>query len=243
MIRIVSFNVLASNFVLPSYYPTIEKEYLNINYRRERILSFLRSIHKIVDIIGLQEVTKNEFQYYKRELSNYYNCFVPHDKGHWSTDIPNGNALFINKDKFDNPLFYDINLAAGNHCIKCDLFYHGVSISIFNIHLEDENKKLRELQYNKVLSSIDDRNVYLDLIIGDFNMEHGIETKNFKDTLSRNPTFFDNISFIDHILYRSDIAEVEKGEVLIKNVTGDIGKYNFIFYGSDHIPVQTIIKI
>ena len=162
------------------------------------------------DIISLQEVTddtieiingitynrEGEYKYFKSVLENDYYCkFYPHDKTYWesyfSSDptspyayIKNGNALFLKKKSFSEPIWFDkSNSLSGNHSVYAETIHlnSGKKLRINNVHFDSDvgGNRLKELE--SLLSFLVFDNNIIDLIIGDFNAS--TEQANLKQLL------------------------------------------------------------
>jgi endonuclease/exonuclease/phosphatase family metal-dependent hydrolase len=222
ILTVKTLNVLAPCYARPEWYPKSASSYLKTLSRRKRILSFLQSINE-TDIISLQEVTDEEFEYYLSTLeSTHYSCFVPHERRYWSTYftdatwVPNGNALFIRKYTFHHVIFTAISLGgAGNKAILARCIHKTISIDfrIVSLHVDADiggNRKDELSSLNKILIPT----LYtIDIVAGDFNDVISDDLHDFKDALqnvgSTKPTHPHNSGFnstnyqvIDHIIYR-----------------------------------------
>ena len=107
-LSVLTFNILAPCWASPSYYPVAAKPELNRYKRRIKIIRFLKRVTAKVDIIALEEITKQEFIAIKKALHEDYYAFSSyHAREHWLDEIvrdtpwePNGVALFIKKSRF-----------------------------------------------------------------------------------------------------------------------------------------------
>jgi endonuclease/exonuclease/phosphatase family metal-dependent hydrolase len=275
MIRILSFNILGYNFVNSEDYPRESYNYLSREYRREKILSFLSCAKDLFDIIGLQEVTYDndghEYNYIHDILCDLFYCnFVPHEDGHWDSNIRNGNALFFRKSIFSNPVWHNIDLSTGNHCIRCDIIYNQKLLRVMNIHTDSDSSELRGIELFKALSLLEN-NYSTDIILGDFNtpttkpIKYLFDKYSYKDAMKENISTFsiiipeklcmyEKVGPIDHVIYRN--CELVSSYVLSNNMWNIYplnGQLDILgpqrlnkclsLYGSDHIPIMVKLNI
>ena len=195
---IMTYNILASCYADPKYYPRHCVEYLDINLRRKAICNFL-SMNKNLDIIAFQEITDDtndkigEFTFIKNFLSEDYIChIVHHDSTYWSSYfnpdssanncyMKNGNALFIRKNLFSIIKWHDISSNTGNHAICLETEINNSKFRIVNVHFDNLNVLNRQAEFKNVMDYLYSNDIgciqtqtqtqtqTFDIILGDFN--------------------------------------------------------------------------
>ena len=243
MLRILSFNILASIYSHQDYYPDGLGDLLDISYRKSKICGYISKGR--YDIIGLQEVTDEIYQNIKECLGDsYISMFYPHNMEYWKewipneySYIPNGNAIFLKRDNFKLVLWEDISLETGNHAVAAYTQHieSGNQIRILNIHLEGDDEDQRVKEYNDLLNTLKEDAKTIDIVLGDFNS--GIIDDISKITYENNfiPDnnkihTFSIISSdktknpIDHIIYRS--PNISKFSIHIDKEIWDLYPFN-----------------
>lgn len=197
MLSVLSFNILAPNFALPSHYPPGMGAALSQDYRRQATTRFLLQMKEVCDIMAFQEVTHgtpesasynvqgssncqcsyDEFTYLQRVLGDkFVGMFYPHESYYWNDYggyVPNGNALFFRRAIFSDPVWSDVPLHTGNHAILGQVTHLASmrNFRVLNIHLDSELEDRRKRELSYALRSLDPDPNYIDIITGDFNME------------------------------------------------------------------------
>lgn len=174
-ISIISFNILASVYASPDYYPDECAPYLDTSNRSIVINKFLFNCN--YDIIGLQEVTQTEYAILMATLDNKYtSCFFPHDETYcneWmdpENTQPNGNAIFLANAMFKDTIWSDIRLASGNHVVSClTNTISNIKLRITNIHLDGDDMECRRKEYLELLDQLSFDPDMIDIVLGDFN--------------------------------------------------------------------------
>lgn len=274
LIKVLTFNILAPCWAGTKYYPLTAVPYLNRVYRRDKIINFLLS-KSSTDIFTLQEVTQEEFIYLKESLKNDYVAFQAlHSPNYWSNWIskdlpwePNGNAIFIKKNRFSIIDFKDLTLTDdGNHAAyveALDLKTHK-KIRAVSLHLDSDRAANRKREFQALMNYLPQRNDFIDVISGDFNtntnsssLHKEVKKAKFQNLLTSLginkvtcPHFIStfkqpNFGSIDHVLIRN--ANPQNGNVI------DYGLMQIYPYsedkeerlsasikisGSDHFPVE-----
>ena len=223
--NIITWNILANEFIKPSYYPKIKSSSLfDRQYRIERICLFLlREEH---DIILLQEVMLPE---YKLLTDIFKHDFII------SKLVPvwnkSGNVTFLRKHKFSKIKHYPLQFGVYTQCK-----YNNNNLGIVNLHLDDVSVVKRRSQMAEVCGLLSDDNK--SIICGDFNHKY-----------KKNSAFYSQPGFTAHnktnvTYYISEKMNIDnilsKG---FKNVPALCEPYTvsdettFNIYGSDHLPV------
>ena len=227
--NIITWNILADEFTIPSYYPNIKNITLfDRQTRIKQICSFLlREKH---DVILLQEVMRPE---YKQLTELFKDEFIISKLFPvWNNS---GNVTFMRKNKIYNIKHYPLEFGIYTKCT-----YKNNSLGIINLHLDDLSVVKRRLQIAEAhdLLRDDDKSI----IGGDFNHKY-----------QKNSTFYSHPGFTVHnktnvtyyISQKMNIDNIlSKG---FKNVSALCEPYTvsdentFKIYGSDHLPVSSIL--
>lgn len=227
--KILTWNILASEWVKKSYYPTVKTpELLEEDQRIKIILKKMKEIH--ADIVLLQEVMEQESKtIYKQFRKEYYFSslrIIPWSK----TKTSSGNMTLLKKSMFKKftelPIDYGIYVKAG-------------AISIFNVHLDDISAVKRRKQISDIRPFLEKQQYAV--IGGDFNQEYRKDTKiydiphftvhNHCDTY-----FVEKNMNIDNILTKGFMESSNSCMPLPQSVEEGLR-----IYGSDHIPVTTTV--
>ena len=244
--KIMSWNILASEWIKSSYYPQInEKILLNRNLRFQRILFILQNVD--ADIIILQEVMPCEYEMLTNptDLSNNISCCLTthlNDKYFCSPLLPikwsydnettglSGNMTLLRKSIKQ---FKD----AKHYAFDFRLYTELNQIRICNIHLamvkplhNNQIKILeREVLYRKTQM----------ILGGDFNEEYNpnnyiYDLPKFNTHNIDCPTYYiEQKMNIDDIMTRGFFHETEN-ECMIYPSSMEEG---MLQYGSDHLPI------
>lgn len=246
MIKIISWNILALEFVKKSYYPTLNLNSINNRVKRiEKIINIL--LQQNPDIILLQEVMLKEYNYLKKYLSNYYFSNLININWIKYNKSESGNVTLFKKSIFlskfnSNELDYNNNIFGSYIIIKTKNTKE--NIHVFNIHLDDIAWQTRLAQINLLRPQIEKFKYCI--IGGDFNQQFNINSKiyNINDFIihnTKNITYYiEKLINIDNIL--------SKGFYIVKqnnmiNEQHKSKKKLFDKYGSDHIPVIILLSL
>jgi endonuclease/exonuclease/phosphatase family metal-dependent hydrolase len=242
--KILSWNILASEWIKKCYYKKVKDHILfNRNQRFKTIFSKINQ--EDPDIILLQEVMKLEYASLKRHLGHKYHIspikaikwqYNPNNKSN-TKHSESGNITLLKKSLFPyyssaiihRPLDFGIYT-------KC--LYKNEILTIFNIHLDDLSSKIRlqQLTSLKPLFSI-----YC-IIGGDFNQVYRKSSKlyklsGFKVHNSRCNTYYiDRKINIDNILTKG--LKLIKSKHLDCEYVPDKVEDGFNIYASDHLPIK-----
>lgn len=196
-LNVVTLNTLAPCFAQPSWHYPSNLAFLDDEFRRDRILSFLESV-KEHDVIALQEVTddfsenvngivytrKGNYNIFAEKMSKtHYTFFVSHERQHnasyFSTNplspyawIRNGNVLFLKRNTFSNVLFDDQKLGKGGSHAAIATGIHRASgrrMRIMSVHLDTDIGGNRLHEWESIKTLLPDNPSITDLILGDFN--------------------------------------------------------------------------
>jgi mRNA deadenylase 3'-5' endonuclease subunit Ccr4 len=247
--KILSWNILADEFIEPTYYPMVKVSLLK--NRQERLINIINKIIKYnADIIMLQEVMKEEYTIIKKVfskkyfISNLYPILWSSEKVHSES----GNITLIKK-KLSSKVNFDI-FSKEIPFVIGRFIYNKSEIVIVNIHLDDSSKKNRLIQIKEIVSHIsNDSNV---IIGGDFNEPYSNQNKIylylkkhlFEPSIIKNSTYFiEESMLIDNIMYKN--FNFIKSQVRNKCGGRTINNINCQFktYGSDHFPTIVYLDV
>lgn len=218
--RVASYNILATTYIRPEWYPNILPEYLDWSSRRERLIEHLFSLN--ADILCLQEVESSAFDEIYPILKHKGYLGIFGRKGFGRLD---GCATFFRTKKFDfqggnTVIFSDhgkSGRSSGHVALILKLELNGQIYGIVNTHIRwnpperplDEHRGYHQVK--ELLSDyLSDQKVNHWILCGDFNAELEtpviklIEDAGFKDayegldfaTISK-----DGLAKVDFIFY------------------------------------------
>ena len=285
--KVLSWNILANEFIKKSYYPMINSKIL---FNRKGRLSHITTILKnaSADVMLLQEVMQTEYNsLYETFNSDYY--IIKGNNITWSNKKSySGNVTFLNKTLFflsennSNPLIRYLPFGLHVKCyfldtrndVKENVKENICSLTSSSSSSQTYHSKLNKNAYikpksNYKLTPIDIINVHLDynshakriseiksieseinkssrvILGGDFNQDHKPSTHLYQLLQSmrlklyiKDPTYLIKKISIDHIMTKGFSGN--SYGCVINNYGNDIIQ-QFIEYGSDHLPVITII--
>jgi endonuclease/exonuclease/phosphatase family metal-dependent hydrolase len=198
------------------------------------------------DVYLLQEVTEDEFVHLKSHHDVYRWFFQPHKFNYWkesSNHRKNGNVIGIRKSLNMKSLFqHSLRLSNGNRGIRVDGILNNKSISFSSIHLDDTKDMCRSMQIRNLINLL--KKIKTPIIIGgDLNDETGDMIKLFKKhdytTSPSKPTYFEESPMcLDYILVKNHI-DIEPFFYIPPSSKQMIIKK----FGSDHLPVTTIVDV
>jgi endonuclease/exonuclease/phosphatase family metal-dependent hydrolase len=245
--KVVSWNILADEFIAPRYYKNIP---IKLFDRKERFKIIVNNIiQEDADVYLLQEVMKKEYISLKNKFNNYlFSDLVRIDwkyPNEYNKKSESGNIIMFKKNKFSNLKQID-----DNNCIVV-VKRKSKEICFANIHLDDLSQLTR---YKQIENIINKTNLYKRCIIaGDFNQNY-IKTSSLYMLLKNNgfkasqkkpkefSFFISKSQLIDNIFYRGFKTKKENvlnicGKKSIENIECQLKEY-----GSDHFPVMTLLK-
>lgn len=233
--KILSWNILASEWIKSSYYPNVDKKILfNRTNRFKQILKHILELDP--DIMLLQEVMKLEYsKLFKKFTSKYYISDL--DPINWGNHIcESGNVSFFRKTKFKNIEHFPLKFGIYSICT-----YKNIKINICNIHLDDISLNKRLNQINTLKHGFE--NFKLCLIAGDFNQQYTANNRIYKIphfTVHNKCSsyYIEKKMNIDNIL--------SKGFIEVKNICPlypNTIEEGLQYIGSDHLPIFIVLKI
>ena len=239
--KILSWNILADEFIKKRYYPMIPPEILlNRRQREQQIL--LTLTHADMDVMLLQEVMQAEYNALVQAFQKTHN-FIRGKNIKWQGKFSHsGNVILLRKTLFQVNeqigLAFGIPLAfgVGVHCL-----YKHRPLLILNLHLDDLSKEKRLHQW-KELQPYFSANERI-IVGGDLN-EHREEMSRLYQaikatglkTMNRKPSYYiEKKMCIDNILIKG-LALKHSAAQVVNDFGADVPK-QFITYGSDHLPV------
>lgn len=240
--KIMSWNILASEWIKKAYYPKVDKKILfNRSARFAKILEII--VKADVDIILLQEVMLLEHTSLKKHLQKkyYVSPLVPIQWKYMTEGnkpSESGNTTFIRRSLVAEQIkHYPLEFG-----IQTEI----AGLSIFNIHLDDLTVQTR----NKQIKSIETQ-LYATpqtIIGGDFNQSYRKNSyiyhlPEFTVHNIECPTYYIEQKLnIDNIMTRGMFNEKEKKKKKEKENNKCIAypskmEEGIETYGSDHLPV------
>ena len=234
--KIMSWNILASEWIKKAYYPKVDKKILfNRSARFVKILEII--VKADADVILLQEVMPLEYTSLKKHLQKKYQVspLVP-IKWKYMTEgnkpSESGNTTFIRRSLAGQKQIEHFPLDFGIHTEISGL-------SIFNIHLDDLTAQTR----NKQIKSIATR-LYATpqtIIGGDFNQSYRKNSyiyhlPEFTVHNIECPTYYIEQKLnIDNIMTRGIFIKEKKNNKCIAYPSKM--EEGIEAYGSDHLPI------
>jgi endonuclease/exonuclease/phosphatase family metal-dependent hydrolase len=231
--KVLTWNILASEWIDNKTYKMINKKELNANTRINRILQYI--LKHDATIIMLQEVMPMEYKKLTRLFQDRY-IITPLNRIDWD-DAKNhsGNVTLLNKSEFSNTHMQHYPLEFGV-CTKC--VYKNKICRIFNIHFNDLSISDRYRQRDSIMQTLEDTQHCI--IGGDFNHQYNKNTKfynisNYNIHNTSCPTYYiERRMNIDNILTKGfqliPVSQCPKYPDDIEN--------GFVEYGSDHLPIM-----
>lgn len=225
--KILTWNILASEWIEPKYYPTVKDfSVMDSNKRIKLIIQKLNTENP--DVMLLQEVMGNHYDLlYKHFNKTYYISSLRPIR--WGTSSSfSGNITLVRKSICtkisEYPLDYGVIVKAD------DLF-------IYNIHLDDVSFTKRKKQLDLLRPTIEKQKYVV--LGGDFNQEYKktCPLYRFPRVTVHNKCityFVEKNMNIDNILTKGFIVSNDRCSVVPSTVTEGLRAY-----GSDHIPVIT----
>lgn len=246
--KILSWNILADEFVSKEYYPTIPFKLLD---REKRLKSIINKIIKEKpDVLLLQEVMIKEYTILKEIFTNNFfisDLFIVKWKynNEYDKQSESGNVILLIKNKFNDPEILHDDLCI----VSC--IYKNKRICFINIHLDDLSSNTR---YNQLTRIIDKTNNFSHIIIsGDFNQKYDINSDLYK--LIKNNYFYPAFFYKENTNYNQSIDSIDnlfyKGfKLLGSSISNDCGNRTIDHitcqiteYGSDHFPIIIYLDI
>jgi len=246
--KIMSWNILASEWIKQIYYPRVNKKIL-FN-RKARFNKIMKTINQEnADIIMLQEVMSLEYKSLKHYLDNKY-TISPLNPIKWKYPKDNktknqgesGNVTFIRKNILNKNTNKEINHQSFDFGIYTQI---PNNISVLNIHLDDLSSTTRNKQIKSVESLL--YTTPKCIIGGDFNQPYRKNSKiyNLPEFTIHNtncPTYYiEEKMNIDNIMSRGFDENHENDSEEQCGIYPTTMEEGFEMYGSDHLPVMIIL--
>jgi len=245
--KVLSWNILADEFISKRYYPMIPSDILFKRARRlERILTLLAA--EDPDVMLLQEVMLSEYNALVGQFARMYHI-IKSKNIIWQGEVSHTyNVILLRKNMFSikgsSLHHFDFGLV-----VNCLLKYGPTSyipIVVGNVHLDDLSKGKRLKQLEEIEPYLlESMNVILG---GDFNETYSISSNSIYNNvksqglkiMNQSPTYFIGRKMcIDNIMLKGHAPRPRVR--VINDYDNDILQH-FINYGSDHLPVVVITK-
>ena len=239
--KVISWNILADEFIAKKYYPNIPIKLLD---RKKRLKTIINRIKKEkTDVLLLQEVMIKEHRVLKDLFKNFFVSNLipvkwkyPNEYGKKSES---GNVILLRKT-----LFSDFQYIVDDFCIV-SCIYNNKKVCFVNVHLDDLSGITR---FNQITRVIEKTNKFNKVIIaGDLNQRYNEDSYMFKffklnhfipSVTNNDPTYYisksqsiDNIMFKGFELKSSSVSN-DCGKRTLENIICQINDY-----GSDHFPI------
>ena len=254
--KIVSWNILAAEWIKKSYYPNVKEKVLFDRKNRLKII-MERIINEDPDILLLQEVMKLEYKTFIKHFHDKFHISIlsPID---WSNDASkepkksdnitseSGNVTLLKKSVFKSKKDIFEQSLEMNFGIYTTALYASKRIHIFNIHLNDLHGQTRNKQINMLRPFIEKQHYCI--IGGDFNQEYRLNSKLYTisgfNVNNKCPTYYVKKNMnIDNILSKGFALEKEQTNENICHYIPLNLENGFKIYGSDHLPVILLLKV
>lgn len=239
--KVISWNILADEFIEEKYYQLIPIKFLDRNKRLKIIINRIKQENP--DVLLLQEVMIKEYNILKKLFKNFYisnlNTINWKYLNEYGNKSESGNIILLRKTKFSN-FEYILDEFCMVSCI-----YKNEKICFINIHLDDLSSITR---YKQIYKIIHKTNKFNNIIIaGDFNEKYNKKSNMYKlfkkygyksSIINNDPTYFiSKTQSIDNIFYRnfdlkSSFVSNDCGKRTIENIICQM-----VDYGSDHFPI------
>jgi endonuclease/exonuclease/phosphatase family metal-dependent hydrolase len=236
--KIISWNILANEFIKKSYYPMISEEDLfDRENRKKQILTILTNIDS--DIMLLQEVMQSEYNiivdlFKKTHYTIRGKNIKWQKKQHYS-----GNVILLRKTQFKLPhKIITLDFGVGVICS-----YHNQYLLILNVHLDDVSHDTRMKQISELIPYLHTNSKIV--MGGDFNENYkssapselyNLIKKSGLHINNKKPTYYiEGQMCIDNIMTKGIDLNHTVAHVL--NYFGKNKQKQYISYGSDHLPV------
>jgi endonuclease/exonuclease/phosphatase family metal-dependent hydrolase len=235
--KILSWNILADEFIKKRYYPMIPPEILlNRREREQHIITTL--MHADVDVMLLQEVMQGEYNALSLAFQKTHHILRGKNIKWQEKQSHSCNVILLRKALFQ--LKEHIGLAFGL-AVQC--LYKKQPLLIFNIHLDDISKEKRLQQFNELLPYFSTNEQII--VGGDFNEHYNSKTPSelyqtakasgLKILNKKASYYIEKKMCIDHILVKG-LALKHSAAQVVNDFGAKVVK-QFITYGSDHLPV------
>jgi len=225
--KILTWNILASEWIKKDYYPTVKDQTLfHRNSRSKIILDKLKE--ESADIVFLQEVMPLEYRLLYQHFRHVYQFSKLTHIQWYKTKSQSGNLTLVKKKSFKR--WSETPFAHG-------LYVQVDHLHLFNIHLDDVSYAKRKRQLDSLPLDKD----YV-ILAGDFNQNYkpssklydleGFSVHNKCDTY-----FVEKKMNLDNILSKGFIHRSDSCDYVPSDVEEGLN-----LYGSDHIPVTVVLS-
>lgn len=238
--KILTWNILASEWVKKSYYPGVKPSVIfDRKGRFDRICALLHEADP--DIIMLQEVMKKE---YSKLVSMFEDKYIISDlkKMVWynTTSAESGNVTLLRRSLFSSD---KINHIPQEYGLYTQCYYKNKAFDIFNIHLDDASNKKRHQQWSH-LHNLTRDSCCATIIAGDFNHPYRKDSKlyhvpGYAVHNMCSTYYIERKMNVDNILTKGMIQPKNSQCVLYPTTIED----GFYKYGSDHLPVLVEVQL
>jgi endonuclease/exonuclease/phosphatase family metal-dependent hydrolase len=238
--KILSWNILADEFIKKRYYPMIPPELLlNRKQRQTQIITTLTAMD--MDVLLLQEVMLSEYKVLLHTFQLTHHIVRGKNIKWQNKQGASGNVILLRKTLFQLPTslpIISLTFGLGLHCL-----YKKQPFVIFNIHLDDLSVDLRHKQFAELLLH-NNQNAPV-IIGGDFNEHYNVKKPSMLymaikagglKILNQAPSYYiERKMCIDNILIKGVDLKHHLAHIM-NPLQGDPVK-QFQTYGSDHLPV------
>jgi endonuclease/exonuclease/phosphatase family metal-dependent hydrolase len=240
--KILSWNILANEFIAKRHYPMVPADLIfKRSTRLQQIMSLL--VEEDADVILLQEVMLSEYNALEQQFGRHYHLIKSKPIVWQGVRCHSYNVILLRKSLFllrgNRVEFFDFGIM-----VECAYKKNSTSYLISNVHLDDLSQAVRLKQ----LEELSDKLLEGDNVIlgGDFNENYGnkasiyTKVKSFGlKIMNDEPTYYIGRKMcIDNIMLKGS-SKKEKVKVKVKVINefeNDVLQH-FIHYGSDHLPV------
>lgn len=235
--KILTWNILASEWIKKSYYPRINKSTLFNRKKRFQVICEWILMNN-ADVIMLQEVMKEEYKKLKILLSNKYSVSSL-KLMYWSYSVGDSNSGNVT---ILNPIiFKDIIHIAFPFALFTECKYKGKLVNIINVHLDDISAATRKEQLETALSNTTSAYV---IIAGDFNHNYTPSSPFYKlsgyKIHNKCATYYiEKKMNLDNIISKG-FSKIDPPCCNNYPISQELGLKH---YGSDHMPVSVELVI
>jgi endonuclease/exonuclease/phosphatase family metal-dependent hydrolase len=230
--KILTWNILASEWIKQSYYPKVDKSV--VFNRKSRFAQICKILNEYdADIIMLQEVMKKEYMLLLSLFEKQYIISGLKKMSWYNKKSESGNVTLLKRSEFSD---IHVNHRPQEYGLYTQCKYKGHSCDLFNIHLDDSSSQTRHKQWNNLHALC--RGDCRAIVAGDFNQQYKSNSKLYNKpgftTHNLCATYYiERKMNIDNILTSGfKKALGSKCQWYPKNI-----EEGLIEYGSDHMPV------
>jgi endonuclease/exonuclease/phosphatase family metal-dependent hydrolase len=237
--KLLSWNILADEFVKERYYPMIPPEIVLEREQRQKQISTLLT-YIDADVMLLQEVMTAEYNLIVAAFKKTHHILRGKYIKWQQNPSHSGNVTLLRKAKFTLPTKPVIDLKFGL-MVQCK--NKAEPVLVINIHLDDLSPDKRVKQMEELLPLIQTHDKII--IGGDFNDNYCQAKPSGLYKILKNvglsfynekPTYYvERPLCIDHILTKG-LTFINKEARVVNDFKKDIVK-QYTAYGSDHLPI------